>query len=711
MRLVPGKAWPTAAARILLAASAFAFSGIAVAGGFNLDKEHVPDQLLVRFAPSLASADRAEVLARSGAKVLHTFASGAQQIQLATKGDEKALAAVARSLAAVKGVRSVEANTILHIDATQPNDPDFGKLYGLHNDGTTGGTAGADIHAPEAWDLTTGSKNVVVGVIDTGIDYTHPDLKDNMWTNPGETGLDAAGKDKATNGVDDDGNGFVDDWHGWDFANNDNDPMDDNNHGTHVSGTIGAHGNDGVGVVGVNWNVSIVGLKFLTGAGSGTLADAVKAIEYGNTLGLTLTSNSWGGGGFSDTMEAAIKAAGAKGILFIAAAGNDSLNNDTDPHYPSSYDADNVIAVAATDNNDGMASFSCFGKTTVDVGAPGVDIWSSVPGKLYDKYSGTSMATPHVSGLAALIKSLYPDATGAQIKARILNTADKIAALAGKTVSGGRINAFNALENDLIAPNAVSAVQVDAAGTTTLAMSWAASGDDGAEGRAKRYEVRVAATPIDSEAAWNAATVAAASVRDTDAALISATVSGLAFNSSGYLAVKAADNVGNVGGRSASVAYEVKHITKITENLADSMDGVTVQGLWGVEQDAGHASSVFSDSPGASYGDNLDVALTMAPVAVTSNDLTLMFNTKFDTEANYDIGYVELSQDGGATWIQLDKVSGASGGWLPKSYNLSTVLAAGVTSVQLRFRMTSDYSIDYDGWKIDDVAIYGAAAD
>ena len=701
MKHAPGKAF-------LLAVSALAYSEVAVAKDFNLDREHVPDQLVVRFATTASAAARTTSLKALGAKVLFTFKSGAQQLQLPTKGDDRRLLVLAKALAATKSVLSVEANTILHADATIPNDPDFPKLYGLHNDGSTGGVSGASIHAAEAWDVTTGSKNVVVGVIDTGVDYTHPDLKDNMWTNPGETGLDAAGHDKATNGIDDDGNGYIDDWHGWDFANNDNDPMDDNNHGSHVSGTIGGHGNDGVGIVGVNWNVSIVGIKFLTGAGSGSLVDAVKAIEYATALGVTLTSNSWGGGGYSDTMEAAIQAANAKGILFVAAAGNDGLNNDVEPHYPSSYPEDNIIAVAATDNKDAMADFSCFGKKTVDVAAPGVGIWSSIPGGKYDTISGTSMAAPHVSGLAALIKARYPAASAAQIKARILNTADPVLAMAGKSVTGGRVNAFNALEDDTVAPNAVSGLAAVGATTTTVDLVWDAAGDDGAQGRAKRYELRVASVPIVTDADWSAAAVATVDVRDSGTGPVSATVTGLAFNSSGYLSLRAVDNVGNAGPRAPSIAYEVQRIKKIAENGADTMDGVTAESTWGLEQDA-VKGSVFSDSPAGDYADSTNASLTLAPVAVTSTDLTLMLSTSYDLENNYDFGFIEVTSDAGLTWKTVDKITGTSPGWVQKSYSLAPFIGKAAATVQLRLRLTSDYSIDKSGWKVDDVTLYGAA--
>ncbi|MEM1170386.1 MAG: S8 family serine peptidase, partial [Cyanobacteria bacterium P01_H01_bin.35] len=331
---------------------------------------------------------------------------------------------------------TVPNESIINADFTAPNDTFFNLMWGLHNTGQTGGTSDADIDALEAWDIQTGSNNVVVGVIDTGIDYTHPDLANNMWTNPGEI---------PGNGIDDDGNGYVDDVYGYDFAYGDNDPIDlVDGHGTHVAGTIGADGNNGQGVVGVNWNVDLMAIKFLDDNGSGTTFGAIQAIEYATMMGADLTNNSWGGGGFSQGLYDAIAAAGAADSLFIAAAGNSGTNNDATPHYPDGYDLDNIISVASTDHNDNLSSFSQYGATSVDLGAPGSSIASTVPGG-YAYLSGTSMATPHVSGVAALVLAENPDLSYQEVKDIILESTDPISALDGKTVTGGRLNAFKAL--------------------------------------------------------------------------------------------------------------------------------------------------------------------------------------------------------------------------------------------------------------------------
>jgi len=321
--------------------------------------------------------------------------------------------------------------------ATTPNDPAYPQLWGLNNTGQSGGTPDADIDAPEAWDIQTGNPNTVIGVLDTGVDYNHPDLVDNIWTNPGET---------AGDGIDNDSNGYIDDVRGWDFAYNDNDPSDVDGHGTHVSGTIAGKGNNGVGVTGVAWNAKIMPLKFLDDGGSGYTSDAILALNYATAKGVKLTNNSWGGIPYSQGLYDAINSAGQQGALFIAAAGNDyGNNNDINPAYPASYDLPNIISVASTTRTDALSGFSNYGPTSVDLGAPGSEIYSSLPGGNYGLLSGTSMASPHVSGGAALVWSQNPTWTAQQVKNQLLQTTDPISALSGRTVSGGRLNINNAL--------------------------------------------------------------------------------------------------------------------------------------------------------------------------------------------------------------------------------------------------------------------------
>lgn len=341
-------------------------------------------------------------------------------------------------------IEYVEPNYRLYALETPPvfpNDPEFSQLYGMHQSNDN------DIDAPEAWELTTGNASIIVGVIDTGIDYDHEDLKANIWKNPGESG---GGKEN--NNVDDDGNGYKDDYRGWNFIFDSNDPYDDNDHGTHCAGTIGAVGNNGKGVVGVNWNVKLMPLKFLGSDGSGSTADAAEAIIYGVDNGAKVLSNSWGGGDASQVLQDAIQYAQDRGVLFIAASGNDSKNTDSSPNYPSNYAVPNVVSVASNDASDNLSSFSNFGRRTVDLSAPGSSIYSTRPLSRYQRLSGTSMATPHVAGAAALVMARYPSIASHQVIVRLLGGVDRKSAFIGKMVSGGRLNVFNAMStNPLIA--------------------------------------------------------------------------------------------------------------------------------------------------------------------------------------------------------------------------------------------------------------------
>jgi subtilisin family serine protease len=339
----------------------------------------------------------------------------------------------------------IEPDLPIQVQKTS-NDPSLWRLYGLNNYGQSGGTTDADLDAPEAWEITTGSRDVVIGVIDSGVDINHPDLAANIWVNPGET---------PNNGIDDDGNGFIDDVNGWDFYDDDNTPNDGNGHGTHVAGTIGAVGNNSLGITGVNWEVSILPLRFLGDDGSGWTSDAVAAVNYATMLkrdfgiNVVATNNSWGGGGYSRTLDRAIESANDQGIMFVAAAGNEGNNNDTNPRYPTNYDAPNVISVAALNRNDNLAGFSNYGATTVDVGAPGVSIYSTLPGNSYGSFSGTSMAAPHVAGVVGLLNAAKPGISVTEVSNAILSTVDTLQSLDGKTVSGGRVNAAAALTSIL----------------------------------------------------------------------------------------------------------------------------------------------------------------------------------------------------------------------------------------------------------------------
>ncbi|WP_028765601.1 S8 family serine peptidase [Shewanella fidelis] len=432
-------------------AGVIAVSSAPVQAKMPTQHEYIKDSLLVVYKDNATKSERASAQRLVRASMRDMDANGIDdrfanlldgklaKLTLRAGSDvEQAIKIISRHPA----VKYAEPNYVIKAIGT-PDDPDFVSLWGLHNTGQDGGTADADIDAVEAWDVTTGDSSVIVGVIDTGVDYNHPDLQANMWVNPNEI---------PGNGIDDDGNGVVDDIHGFNANDNSGDPMDGNGHGTHVAGTIGASGNNGVGVVGVNWDVSIIGCQFLNASGSGSTEGAIACIDYMTDLkvnhgvDIKLTNNSWGGGGFSQALKDSIESGGDAGILFVAAAGNSAVDNDANPHYPSSYDSDAVMSIASTDRNDAMSSFSQWGLTSVDMGAPGSAILSTTPGNTYSTFSGTSMATPHIAGAAALVWSINPDLTPVEMKQLLMDSGDANADLTGKTVAGSRLNVANALD-------------------------------------------------------------------------------------------------------------------------------------------------------------------------------------------------------------------------------------------------------------------------
>jgi len=332
--------------------------------------------------------------------------------------------------------------TTASLDA--PNDPLFDQQWALNNPGGDGGKERADLDAIEAWKTTKGSEDVVVAVLDSGVDYNHEDLVGNMWIRPANVPE-----------YQDEELGAINDINGFDADDRTGDPMDDNGHGTHCAGIIGAEGDNGIGVSGINQHVKIMPLKFLGRMGNGSTAAAIEAINYvvdrkKHGVNVRIISASWGSNSNSKALEDAIRAAGDAGILFVAAAGNDGSNNDRWPHYPSNYNLPNLISVAALDRNDTLASFSNFGIKSVQVAAPGKAILSTWLGDGYREASGTSMATPYVSGVAALVVASEPSILMADLRKRILSTVDKLPALDGKVASGGRICAANALAGQIV---------------------------------------------------------------------------------------------------------------------------------------------------------------------------------------------------------------------------------------------------------------------
>lgn len=413
-------------------------------------RDYAPGEVIVRFKPDI-SANKIEF--REKIKNAHLKVSplikikknetqmGLSNTELVSLPDTISVDQAILQYYQDPDVLYAEPNYRLYGFSTFPNDPSYNLLWHLDNTGQNRGVIDADIDAPEAWDKTQGSNSVIIAVIDTGIDYRHDDLEENIWQN----------SDEILNGIDDDRNGYVDDIRGWDFVNNDNDPIDDNGHGTRCAGIIAAQGNNDVGGTGVMWHAQIIPLKILDSQGGGRdippgawATDLVTAISYASNQHADIMSLSLGSYGYNQAIKDAIDDSDA---LFVCAAGNDGTNNDIDPLYPASYTSNNILSVAATDNRDVRAAFSNYGATSVDVAAPGVSITSTSPGNSYYEGSGTSFATPQVAGLAGLIKTRLPLWTAFQIKDQILYNVDTLPSLQGITVTGGRINAYKALKN------------------------------------------------------------------------------------------------------------------------------------------------------------------------------------------------------------------------------------------------------------------------
>jgi subtilisin family serine protease len=408
--------------------------GVSQGRADEADPEAVPGQLVVGFKPTATDRQQQKAVDKAGATIESTIDSIDGALVSVDPGE---VDTAAEELSRQRAVQYVEPNYIVRTNRL-PNDHLFGEQWALRNVGQYGGKSGADIHATDAWDLTTGA-NVTIAVIDTGVDYTHPDLGPNIWTNPADP----------PNGVDDDHNGFVDDTHGADFVNEDADPIDDAGHGSHVAGIIAAKGNNGAGVAGVNWDAKIMALKFLDKDGQGNTADAANAIDYAVSHGARAINASWGGPAFSQALYQAVRRAADKGVAFVAAAGNDGDNADVKADYPAAFDLPNIISVAATDSNDALVDFSNYGVSSVDLAAPGDDIESTVPKTIdssgYASYSGTSMATPFVTGAIGLYLSRFPQATADQARTAILQSVDKLPSLAGKVATGGRLDVARAL--------------------------------------------------------------------------------------------------------------------------------------------------------------------------------------------------------------------------------------------------------------------------
>ncbi|MBS3028938.1 MAG: S8 family serine peptidase [Dolichospermum sp. DET50] len=704
---------------------------------------YASNKLIVKFNDTINIAQANEIKNTLGVVKTETIKlTGAQIWTLSGKTSVETAIATHRNSSTFK---YIEPDYIVTKAVTIPNDPGFGQLWGLNNTGQNGGTPDADIDAPEAWDIQKGNPNLVIGVIDTGVDYNHPDLVGNIWTNPGEI---------AGDGIDNDNNGYIDDIRGWDFAYNDNNPSDVDGHGTHVSGTIAGKGNNGVGVTGVAWNAKIMPLKFLADDGFGSTSNAIKAIDYATAKGVKITNNSWGGGPSEQALYNAINAAGQAGALFIAAAGNDSIDTDTSPHYPSSYNLANIISVASTTNTDSLSWFSNYGLTSVDLGAPGSGIYSTLPNNSYGTYSGTSMASPHVAGAAALVWSQNPTWTAQQVKNTLMNTGDPIAALAGKTVSGKRLNVFNALAAANLPSVTVSVspatVQEDGATNlvytftrTNLNLSSPLTVNFGASGIAN-------AAPVGSDPAdYNLLTNGSVTFNPTtklgtvtfaaNATTATVAVDPIADtvqenNESVILTVNS--GTGYIGDApntaTGTIISEEGFTTYFSDDFANNTKGWTLGTEWQIGAAKTSTGQVFGNpDPGTDntptadngvagvvIGGNASAALhdfyyLTSPVINTSTANKLFF--EFARWLNSD--YTPYMQNkveifNGSSWVNLlpsnfnDYPGVQDNAWTPQQFDISAYKSAS-TQIRFGFNVGSAGVFTVSSWNVDDVKIYG----
>jgi len=715
-------------------------------------REFLPKQVIVKFSSEASTSQVRETLRTLSASTRYRFkSSNALLIDIPDAPTRSDIIAIVTALNEVKSIEYAVPNGILRL--TQwPNDPQLGELDNLRNQGQGNGTVGADIRAEQAWQITTGSKNVVVGVIDTGIDYLHPDLAENMWRNPGETGVDEDGFDKATNGVDDDGNGFVDDVFGWDFVNNDNDPMDDYGHGTHVAGTIGAVGNNGFGIAGVAWNVSLVAIKIFDENGGSSNADIIRAIDYATANRIPITNNSWGGMGFNQAMKDAIEANARAGSVFIAAAGNDGVDNDQIKFYPASYGVENIISVGAMTNKDEKTRFSNFGSHTVHIGAPGENILSlamSHTGQLFTRMSGTSMAAPHVSGAAALIKSAFPNSTAQEIRSRILYGADQIPQLLSAQWTfnwhrpdkypvdkplfqgGRRLNLARSLETDTEAPSGIQNLKLNFFGLTSIGVIFQGAGDDNQSGKAAGYIAAITEAPLTQSSQWsNAQKLDLSYVEEDSSGLIKSEIVGLEPFQKGYLTIRAVDNAGNLGPQSPSLHFEMSRPTVVYQNDGETDEGMNFVNFGSLtfrpflrEVVAGRGQ-VWSDSPGGPR-DYASAYMEFPEVTITHSDTVFQFQTKLDCDLVYERGEIEYllnneTDPGGSIvtfipgqgtvsvpapfWKRLSAYSASQCDWGQVNISLRNKVKAG-DKIRVRFKFRGMRTIDpnRDGWLVDDV--------
>ncbi|MGE4203260.1 MAG: S8 family serine peptidase [Vulcanimicrobiota bacterium] len=653
--------------------------------------EHVPNQVLVKLPAGTDQAAMKALAADYGANLAQVFTIP-DQMKAAFDGELALLElptglAESSALAALEvdqRVKSAASNDLMRLQ-NLPNDL-HEEQWNLKNNGQFG-KVGADIHAEQAWDITTGDRvnGPIVAVIDSGIDIAHPDLRPNLWRNPNEK----------YDGQDTDRNGLIDDVFGVDTQNGNGNIVDWLGHGTHVSGIIGAVGDNGQGVAGINWQTRLMGLKVADGQGRISMVGAIFSVLYATQMGAKIANNSWGGLVDNPILKDVL---GASPMLHVCAAGNYQNDNDVRPFYPASYDLPNLISVGASTRRDEPLTFSNWGANSVDVHAPGAMVYSTLPRENYDEESGTSMAAPHVSGVAALVATVYPDLTAEQLKDRLIYSADPIADLHGKSVSGGRLNAYRALADDKIAPGNLGNPEMKSLDADGFEVSWVNPGDDGDQGQLNHIEMfatvagqKQRLTPAFPGAPGSAGEFTFRLTPTPEARSLEVTM-------------RAIDKVGN---KSDTVTFE-KTLPAATTALFDDAEGQVAwqTDSWGRVAEEGRGM-VWTDTPNGDYEDSHDYTMVGPSLDLSKmRSTTLTFDARMATE-KWDFLWLEASTDGGEEWGHIGIVRGdASPEWTGYSFDMSAF--DGQPDVKLRLRFHTSNSQTGDGVYVDNIRVLGA---
>lgn len=636
-----------------------------------------------------------------------SLSSGAQDVVRLQLEDGQDMALALANLRKMPGVAYAELNEVIaeptdpvgnplpnpHIATSQnqsnlPNDLDPA-LWGLNNKDNPG----ADISALKAWDITTGShKGPLIAVIDSGADYNHPDLRANIARNEGEIPND---------GIDNDGNGVVDDYFGFNAVDNNGDPLDRRGHGSHCTGTIAAVGNNGQGVVGVNWKARILPVKIFDDRGMTNVAAILRGIAYAKSRGAFITSNSWGGANFNQSIYDAF--ASTPG-LHVCASGNSAKDTATIGSFPSNFDLPNLVSVGATNREDAPAVFSNFGRTTVDLFAPGRDVLSTIPGGKYGLKSGTSMACPHVTGTAALIATAFPTLDPEQIKDRLLFSTDPLASVAQKSISGGRLNAARALSKDDVSPASPNDFWVTEKNRKGARLSWTGTGDDGwKNGAATDFEVRVSQQPI-TDTNWSSSqplpTPRGQEIGDHHHAFFVQTPQ--RNDVTLYAGFKAVDEVGNRSGLVTTQTTLPATPVILEDNFDSGKAEWTGEGRWELTP---------HPERGNIWSCKKKIPTTGTYSVLTSPDFDLSNSSnnflRFESRQDFDwtnLVYVDLSSDGGESWQRIDRLDD-KGEWNKREYDLSKYDGS-----KVRLRISSEHlaTSDGEGTMIDNLEILGS---